>query len=137
MYADALIRPIQVRFVAPDDIEAYGDDWHTYDEAAILALPARELILLEKEMDTPLIDVMNGVRKNSIFGDTCSAWLALKAGGHAVTFADFNPAIALAEWRAAPVVPGKDPVSSPAPMPSGDPDIVLLPTMPAMESSPS
>lgn len=144
-YNPALIKAMQVRFVAPEDVERYGDDWHTYDELAIVTTPAKALMLLEGEIGAPLTEVMNGMRVSSVFGDTCAAWIALRMEGHSVPFADFNPAILLAEWRVKlddeEATMGKDVESTPAteadpppvsssPAHSTDPaDIVSLPIM--------
>lgn len=153
MDKDSVLRPIQVRFTEPADVEAYGDGWHTYDELQMITLPARVLIPLENEIGVPLPEVMTGVRVSSVFGDTAAAWLALRFEGHAVPFAEFNPVITLATWRRKPAeaeAPGKDeeptpesadppaPAPSPIQVNSSDPlDIVSLPIMPATGSSSS
>lgn len=91
---------LDLRFTAPDDIETYGDRWYRYDERALLARPAQELIRLENAIGAPLTDVMNGIREDSVFGDTCAAWLALEAAGKAPdVFREFSPAIMLSQWR--------------------------------------
>lgn len=96
--------PIEVRFSEEGgDRERYGDRWYRYDEAALIRLPAREQIKLEREIGTTLVSVMNGVRISSTFGDLAAAWLAVRAADPllAGSFDDFEPLIKLAEWRAA------------------------------------
>jgi hypothetical protein len=98
----ALLKPLQIRFTEPADIEAYGDDWHTYDELDLVTRPARDLIRLEAEIGITLVDAMRGVREDSALGNTVCAWLAVRAGGSNVAFAEFSPAIMLAQWRTRP-----------------------------------
>jgi hypothetical protein len=139
---DSLIEPLQVRFTEPEDIEKYGADWYVYDELMFVTKPARELIPLEMEIGAPLATVMDGVRESSVFGDTAAAWLAMRAAGQAVPFAEFNPIIMLAQWRKMPKgEPGKAPAEDSAPADSaptstGTPatDVVTLPTSPPVES---
>lgn len=111
---------LEFRFTTDEDKAAHGEGWHAYDEAALIRQPARSLVQLEGEIGLPLVDVMNGVRENSVIGDTCAAWLALRAGGAAVAFRDFSPAIMLTEWRLMEDGPGK--ASTPEPAPTSDSD---------------
>lgn len=152
MDKSGVIAPLQVRFVDPEDIEKYGDDWYTYDELDIITTPAKTLMLLEGEIGAPLAQVMDGVRESSIFGDTAGAWLALRFAGKSVKFSEFNPAIMLAQWRSKPAeeAPGKaegPEIQTPAPVkrprsgnsstpaPSTDPvDTVTLQIMEPSES---
>lgn len=90
---------LEFHFTAPDDVAKYGERWFRYDETEIIKKSARDLINLEAQIGAPLADVLNGVRADSIFGDTCAAWMALRAAGVDVAFRDFSPAIMLAEWR--------------------------------------
>jgi hypothetical protein len=115
------------RFTADDDVKAYGEDWITYDETELMRRPARELMLWEGAMGVPLADIMNNFRSDSVVGDTCAAWLALKMRGDDVAFSNFNPAIMLAEWEEAPedVDLGKAPIPEPASAPGSDSPIVL------------
>jgi hypothetical protein len=131
----AAIKPMDVRFLAPEDIEKYGDEWFTYDELAIMTMPARELIDLEREMDMPLVGVMNGFRESSVLGDTGAAWIAMRLAGRTTPWEKFDPAILLAEWR---VSPGKAPEPASGSSDSNTPevtDMVVLPTMPVAESN--
>lgn len=115
----ALLKPLQVRFTEPDDIERYGADWHTYDELALVTTPARDLMRLEAELGITLVDAMRGVRESSVLGDTAAAWIAVRAGGSNVSFEEFSPAIMLAVWRTKP---------EDEEVPKEDPGVVLLPT---------
>jgi hypothetical protein len=118
---------LEFRFQQEADIERYGAGWHLYDENALIKLSARELMRLEGEIGAPLVDVLNGIRQDSVFGDTCAAFLALRLGGSDVKFADFEPAIMLTEWRlAAPVEPGKAPTPETDTPPAADSDTIVL-----------
>lgn len=130
---DALIGPMEVRFTEPADVEKYGADWYTYDELAIVTRPARELVALEMELGVPLASVLDGFRASTVLGDLAAAWLAYRAAGNALPFAEFNPAIMLAEWRKVDL--GKEP-SSPPVSDTPAPDVVRLPTSPPAESQP-
>jgi hypothetical protein len=114
MNKESLLKPMEVRFTEPADIERYGADWHTYDELAIVTQPAKVLVPLELEIGAPLVVAMDGFRESSVYGDSVAAWLALHF-----------------------VEPGKAPaaVSDPADSsPSADTqpsmDTVVLPSMP-------
>jgi len=98
----SLLRPLRFRFTHAADIQEYGDDWHVYNEAEWTALPARELMRYEIEIGIPLVDVMDGVRKSSAFGDLAASWLALKLEGSALRFSDYNPHVMMIEWERVP-----------------------------------
>lgn len=102
MNRDALLKPLQVRFTEPADADAYGSDWWTYDELALVTMPARDLIPLEAELGITLVDMMSGVRASSVVGDTAAAWIAIRMAGQPLPFDKFSPAIMLAEWRSKP-----------------------------------
>lgn len=132
---------LEFRFQAPDDIDAYGADWHRYDERAILAMPAQTLIRMEAALGAPLTDVMNGVRESSVFGDTCAAWIALRLEGKSPDrFTDFSPAIMISEWREHQEAEVEEPGKAPTPetdtaTASASPPIVLTPEV--LAGSPS
>lgn len=132
---------MRVRFTEAADIEKYGAGPWTYDEYALLTLPARELIALEREMDSPLAAVMDGFRVSSTFGDLAAIWLARRQAGVIELFDTFSPAVRLAEWESVPAVePGKEepPASRPEVSPADGPEsaaTVSLPTMPPAEQS--
>lgn len=141
-----LLPPHEVRFTEPADVEKYGADWYVYDELAIVTRPARELVPIELEIGAPLTTAMDGFRESSVFGDSVAAWLAVRAAGKDIAWADFEPAIMLAEWRQQPMpqsiaswnIPGKEAAEDSAPADSAPTttatesmDIVRLPTMPA------
>jgi hypothetical protein len=127
MEKDAVLEPMEVRFTEPADVEKYGAAWHRYDELALISLPARELIKLESEIGSPLIDVMRGFRRDSGFGLLAASWLAVRT----VPFDQFNPVVMLAEWRIAEkdvdAGKGSDPdVSTDTPSTTPKPDTVVL-----------
>lgn len=155
MEKDSLIPAMEVRFTEKVDTDIYGDQWFTYDEVAILSLPARDLIRLEVAMGSPMPSVMKAFRTDSAYGNLCAAWLAVRQSGNDIAFTEFNPIISFAEWRAKESGdesdPGKASTSGPesGPSDSGQPasthtepgtpsaDIFVLPIMPASESSTS
>jgi hypothetical protein len=131
---DHLLTPMEFRFTEPRDTEKYGNGWRLYDELAIVTCPARVLLPLELEMGVSISTVMEGMRQDSVLGDTGAAWLALHFNGEHVPWADFDPCIMLAEWRQAES--GKLPAeeSAPTSTDTAPTDTVSLPTMPAVES---
>lgn len=117
---------LEFRFGTDEDRAAYGDGWLAYDEAALIRRPARDLMRFEGEIGAPLVDVLNGVRSDSVFGDTCAAWLALRLAGGDVAFADFSPTIMLTEWRLMEDEQGKAPTPEPEPHPDSDSEPIVL-----------
>lgn len=121
--------------LADEDAERYAaPGWVRYNERALLALDARTLMRWEASIGAPLTDVMNGIREDSVFGDTCAAWIALRmAGLGPEEFVDFAPAIMLSQWRPTPAAedgPGKAPAPTPEPARASGPDsppLVLTP----------
>lgn len=101
-----LIKPLRFRFLAAEDIDRYGNRWWTYDESQWTQLPARRLMLLEQQIGAPLVDVMNGIRVSSTFGDMAAAWLAmaLDPDTSVGSYESFNPRTMMMEWEAAPEV---------------------------------
>jgi hypothetical protein len=141
--------PLEFRFTDPEDIEKYGDEWFTYDEARYLRMRARDLISLEGKIGSPMVVVMNGVRNSTTLGDTVAAWLGVRARnkGTAGPFDDFNPITNLIEWRDAaegkeeapevtePALPDPDaPITGRYENTNSVPmDTVALPNLPAAE----
>lgn len=104
MRADEVWPPIEVQFSEEGgDREKYGDRWYRYDEESLVRRPVRELVQLEGMIGSPLVDVMNGVRVRSTFGNLAAAWIAVRATDPdlAGKFEDFQPLIVLAAWRPA------------------------------------
>jgi hypothetical protein len=136
-----LLPPHEVRFTEPADVEKYGDGWYVYDELAWVTKAARDLVPIELEIGAPLTTAMDGFRESSVFGDNVAAWLAVRAAGKDVAWADFQPAIMLAEWRQQPLPDlGKGTAedlgqADSAPTSSGTTamDTVSLPIMPPVE----
>lgn len=128
MDRDSLLKPMEVRFTEPADIERYGAGPYIYDELAIVTLPAKVLVPLELEIGAPLVTAMDGFRESSVFGDSVAAWLALHFSGTHVPWPDFQPAIMLAEWRTVKEgAPGKAPAVDSVPADSPPSESLLLP----------
>lgn len=96
--------PFEFRFTDPGDQKKYGKRWYSYDEGAILRLPARDLIAIETDLDMSIPMMMNGFRRSSVLGDTAAAWYGVRAvdPNLAGDFDEFNPIWSALEWRLAP-----------------------------------
>lgn len=103
MEAQQALDPLEVRFTDPGDIKVYGDRWWLYNEGDIIRFPARRLIELEVAIGMPIVDMMNGVRMNSVIGNLAAAWVAIHLEDPVLagSFDDFTPLLLLAQWRAA------------------------------------
>lgn len=112
-----LLPPLRVR-LAPEDHDRYGADWWPYDEAALLRLPARELVDIEREIGMSLSRVLDRFRGGYTDGNLAALWLARRAAGIDEDFADFAPLALLAEWER----PAADDVDPPAPTSSTSPE---------------
>lgn len=110
--AEDAMGPVECRFTDPQDVDKYGDNWYRYSEEDLIRKPARELIVLERQLGMPIADVMNGMRMSTVLGDTAAAWLAVRAvdAERAGEFREFNPLTMLILWRDAEVAvdEGKD-----------------------------
>lgn len=117
MREESLMASVKFRFTEPADVQTFGDRWWVYDEAQLVRLPARELVRLEGEIGAPLVEVMEGCRRDSVFGNLAAMWLAIRLDDRdlAGPFAQFNPCVMLAVWdkadqgedlAAAPLDPG-------------------------------
>lgn len=117
---------LQFRFTDEQDVAAYGDGWWVWDEADLARIRGRELIALEEEIDIPLYRVMRDLRTGSTLAGMAAIWIAMKrAGGPAGAWADFNPAVSLVTWEAAPEAPL---ASGEAPAPDSDSSTTPLPS---------
>lgn len=96
---------LQFRFTDEQDIAAYGDRWWPWDEADLARIRGRELIALEEEIDIPLWQVRRDLRTGSTLATMAAMWIAMHRAGHAVAWADFNPAVSLSDWEVAPEAP--------------------------------
>jgi len=96
--------PMDLRFTEKVDQEKYGKRWFTYDEAALLRLPGRELLVIEEQIGMPLPSVLNGFRRNSVLGDLGVAWIAVRAHDPKLAgdFDEFTPITMAIEWRKTP-----------------------------------
>lgn len=98
---------LRFRFKDPDDIAAYGDDWHLWDEPALSRLRGREMIALEEAVDHPLIAIINDLREEETpaLATMRAMWITLHRAGHTVAWPDFNPAVLQVDWEGVPEVP--------------------------------
>jgi hypothetical protein len=110
MKASSLLKPLRFRFTEDADAKAYGDDWVIYDEAQIVRLPARALSALEVEIGLPLLNVMQGMRDETVMGHLAGSWLALHLvdPGRAGSFDDYSPVATLIEWERVDGAPKAD-----------------------------
>jgi hypothetical protein len=126
----SLLRPARFRFTEDADKAAFGDGWRTYDEAKIVRLPARELIKIEEELGTSVVDVIRGVRSESMLGYLAATWIVLHLEDPdlAGPYDAYSPVVLLAEW---------------APMPEQEAAVDMVgpfdqtPSTPSAEPSPS
>lgn len=105
--------PRRFRFTEEADVAAYGDDWWTWDEAALTRLRGRELAVLEDAVDLSVPLIMQMLRGESTLGKLAAMWIALHMAGHDVKYADFNPVALAVRWEESPPSPldgsGEDP----------------------------
>lgn len=105
-----LLPPYRFRFTDPEDVEAYGDRWWTWDEAAVARLRGRELIALEEAVGLPMIAVFAGTSRNATAEKLAAMWIALHLAGHDVAFGAFNPMVLMARWEQIPEEVAPDPL---------------------------
>lgn len=112
---EQILRPQRFRFTDEADIKLYGDRWYVYDEAAIVRLPARDLIKLETALGMRLPTVMNGVRGDTALGALGASWLAvhLVDPDAAGKFEDYSPLIMFTEWEQVPAEEDGGPLDLP------------------------
>ncbi|HEY9416723.1 MAG TPA: hypothetical protein VIQ30_18365 [Pseudonocardia sp.] len=96
-----LIPPLRFRF-AEDDRAEYGDGWTVYDESALLRIPARELVEIERQIGMGVLTMMQRARQNFTDGNQAAMWVARRLAGDERTFAEFQPLVLLTEWEQAP-----------------------------------
>lgn len=139
MDASQALGPVMFRFTDPQDVELYGDRWFRYDESEIIRMRARDLIALEVQMGTAMVNVMNGARAHSTLGDLGAAWLGVRAADPnlAGEFEKFNPVTLAITWANPDEVdegkapePETDSASTTISVPA---DTVTLPTLPIVE----
>lgn len=72
---------------------AYGDEWYTFDEAALLTKPASELIALEQAMDGYTIgQLISGMGQRSTQAMRAALWIARKLAHDDIEkFSAFDP----------------------------------------------
>lgn len=103
MQASGLIR-MRFKFTEPADVQAYGDGWWIYDEAAIVRRPARELVRLETEIGMVLSAIMNGMRDDSVMGTLAGTWIAIRLADPDIAgpFDAYSPIVMLTDWSKVP-----------------------------------
>ncbi|MGW9196051.1 hypothetical protein [Micromonospora chersina] len=112
-----LLPPIRFR-LAEDDHAEYGDQWTVYDESALLRIPARELIDIERQIGMGVLTMMQRARQNFTDGNLAAMWVSRRLDGDVRPFVEFQPLVMLADWEPVPDAGDADPLaqtSSPAP----------------------
>jgi hypothetical protein len=84
---------LRFRFKDAEDVAAYGDGWHAWDEPAVTRLRGRELIALEELVDGKLVDIIRGLREEKTLATMQAMWIGLHREGQAVAWEDFNPVV--------------------------------------------
>jgi hypothetical protein len=102
--ATALLSPLRFRFTEPADVQRYGGEWHIYDEAALMRLPAQEQIDLEEKTNTPLVTVIRSFRKDGTLGMLAATWIALHLEDPdlAGPFPAYAPTVHFTDWERVP-----------------------------------
>lgn len=93
-----LLPPMRFR-LDESDHEQYGADWCVYDEAAMLRVPARELVDIERRIGMPLVQMIERARAGYTDATLAALWVARRLAGHDEPFADFAPLALLARWE--------------------------------------
>lgn len=106
-----LLPPMRFR-LHEDDHARYGSDWCVYDEAALVRVPARELIEIERQIGMGVRDMFHGVRANLTAANLASMWVARRLAGIAEPFDGFEPLVLLADWEPVPATDDVDPPAS-------------------------
>lgn len=138
MDASKALGPVMFQFTDPDDVKLYGERWYRYSEEDLIRMRARDLIALEMELGTPVVNVMNGARMHSTLGDLAAAWLGVRAHDPELAgpFAEFNPLTLAITWEHPDDVDEVDEGKEQEPEPtttSAPTDTVTLPTLPIAE----
>jgi hypothetical protein len=138
MDASQALGPVMFRFTDPDDVKLYGDRWYRYSEADLIRTRARDLMALEIELGTSIVNVMNGSRMHSTLGDLAAAWLGVRAHDPTLagSFDEFNPLTLAINWEHPDDVDEVDEGKAETPEPtttSAPTDTVILPTLPIAE----
>ena len=124
-----LLPPIRFQFCADDRAE-YGDGWTVYDESALLRIPARELIDIERQIGMSVLTMLQRARANYTDANLAAMWVSryragvrVDKGGKQVPepFAEFQPLVLLADWEPVPDAGDVDPPApNSSPPPSGE-----------------
>ena len=111
-----LLPPVRFR-VCDDDREKYGADWYVYDESALLRIPARDLIDIERQIGMSVLTMLKRARANYTDANLATMWVARRLSGVNEPFAEFQPLVLLADWEQVPSgdVDPPEQTSSPAP----------------------
>lgn len=113
-----LLPPVRFR-LAEDDHEQYGSDWYVHDESAVMRIPARDLIEIERQVGMTLLTMLNRSRQDFADGNLGAMWVARRLAGVDETFDEFTPLVMLAEWERLPAGDVNPPAQPPSPSPSG------------------
>lgn len=100
-----LLTPHEVRLQHPDDVREYGEGPWIYDEMALLSLPAKELIALERMLDMSIPVLMARVRADWTDAKLAATWLArrMTTGDKRLGFIGFTPLVHLSSWTPRPI----------------------------------
>lgn len=102
MRTRALLEPYRFRFTDDADIARFGPGWYVYDEAAIVRLPARQLVALEAALGGPkLVNAMTEFAEDGIMGRLAATWIGvhLTDPGLAGEFDKYDAAVILISFE--------------------------------------
>ncbi|MEV6633876.1 hypothetical protein AB0M54_24305 [Actinoplanes sp. NPDC051470] len=108
MHEASQLKPLRFRFTYEPDQKTYGppgSEWWVYDESAITALHWKRQAELE-ELIHPLtlLEVMQGVRNDSIVGCHAASWLVIHLADPDIagSYAEYSPRVMLIQWSGVP-----------------------------------
>ena len=138
MDASKALGPVMFRFTDLEDVELYGNRWYRYSEEDLIRTRARDLMALEMELGTSVVNIMNGARMHSTLGDLAAAWIGVRNHDPelAGSFEKFNPLTLAIRWEHPDDVDEVDEGKAEEPEPtmiSAPMDTVTLPTLPIAE----
>ncbi|HEY9417119.1 MAG TPA: hypothetical protein VIQ30_20365 [Pseudonocardia sp.] len=111
---------VRFRF-CEEDRETYGDDWWTFDEAALAKLRAKELVAIDDALreglglnvTTALLSYMRGETRGSL----AVMWLARRLAGITEPLDGFDPLVMLADTELVKAADADPPASTSSPLP--------------------
>lgn len=109
-----LLPPMRFRFLDDEDKAKYGEDWFVYDESALVRVPARELVEIERQIGMSVRDMLTRGRYQFADAELAGMWVARRLGGVDEPFDKFEPLVLLVDWEPVPATDDVDPPAQPS-----------------------